>query len=134
MDHIFLVEMMELFWHNLSSSFFLMCGMHLLVFPSLLTSFVCTSTFKLISNKITTSCLKPNLNPSNPKPILTLSCCDPSWNCIMMELGSGQSWTNTTGSQHKLRNVKVEKKANKLFEISYKRRKDWSIDIKFTFF
>lgn len=32
--------------------------------------------------------------------------------------------------QHKFRNVKVEKKANKLFEVSYKRPKDWSIDIK----
>jgi len=36
--------------------------------------------------------------------------------------------------QHKFRNVKVEKKANKLFKVSYKRPKDLSIEIKFTLF
>jgi hypothetical protein len=36
--------------------------------------------------------------------------------------------------QHKFKNVKFEKKANKLFEVSYKRPKDWSIDIKVTLF
>lgn len=134
MDPIFLVETVELLWHNLSSIFFYgWDGSSCL--SKFAHKFCWHFNFQIdIQQNNNEVALNPTWILAIPNQFLVWVVVTQVEIALWWRLGVVNLEQALMEVQHKFRNVKVEKKANKLFEVSYKRPKDWSIDIKFTLF